>query len=199
MNSTPVIGMSTDEADKALAQFDSGKPAPPAVNFGLPTAGSLATQATGSKTAGALTNMALSATPVGMYNAAATGVNTLIGAINEFADANRPTAMNGPALVGKDGVGAAQAIPEGGFNNQTGEGGVPKGNTPAAQPAESGAGSEQQGGLVAGAMNPTSPLPPAPPAPPATPVNYNTFGSMNTAGWSRSARRFANAKRGVPQ
>lgn len=186
--------------DRALAEFDSGKSSAssPAIGGSLPTAGGLVADATGSKTLGSLANLGLSATPLGPLNAALGLGNLAIGAINELSAGSGQTAMNGPALVGNSGVGAAQAIADGGFNNQTGEGGVP---APAGGSiAASGeGGNESPTGIIGSASPGTVTTPAAPSTPPTTAaapdVNYSLFGSVGMGGWSSAARRYA-AKKG---
>lgn len=203
-------GLTSAQTDQALSNFDAqqagGKVSnadlvaaggtPRAIDFSAPTVGGIVANATGSPTMGSLGNMATSLSPLGPVNAAAGLVNLGIGAINELSAANQPSAMNGPALVGNNGVGAAQGIAEGGFNNQTGVGGVPTSNSGAAVAAGSGGQADPAPSPAPGIVGSVAAPVAAPPSVAAPEVNYGLFGSLGMGGWTSAARKFA-ARKGV--
>lgn len=214
-NGPAVSGLTESQTDKALANFDTqqaggkvssediaaagGTPAP----FGsaLPTAGGIVQGATGSKSLGAGANMLAGAIPgVNVINGILGMGNLAMGAANELAAASQPSAMNGPSLVGNNGVGAAQGIQDGGFNNQTGQGGVPASNVGGQVAADSGApGDTMQStptGIIGSAATPAAPA--TPPTTSAAPeVNYGLFGKLGLGGWSSAAKRYAIKKGAV--
>lgn len=212
MQPTPA---NTDEQDAAnLAAFDKGGTVRgPA--FSVPTLGQIGQQIgftpAGTSAAVLGANVATGGL-ASMYGVGSTIVNALGEIIGDNTNGRGlsygPTysggtinngtqgpSMNGPALVGNNGVGSGQAIADGGFNNQTGEGGVPVSHGGSSGPGPQG--DTPAAGIIGSVTG--SPVASTPPTPVAnSSVNGNLFGSLSMGGWSRASKRFAARKVRIP-
>jgi hypothetical protein len=170
--------MTSAQSEKALSNFDTQQAGGTVSKADVAAAGGGKGSAMGSMAGGMIGGMM------------AGGIGSAIGkSIGSMAP--DPSAMTGPALVGNNGVGAAQGI-SGNFNNQTGENGVggSRGSYAGGGPADS-VGSA--GGIVGGAMN--TPVPQA--VATSVEVNGNLFGNLDKGGWSSATKRLGAMKMGV--
>ncbi len=162
------IGLTSAQVEQALANFDNQKAGLSVSPAGLAAAGVQDTSL--GKGIGTVAGT-LSGVPFG---------GMIGGLIGSAIAGNQPSAMNGPALVGDNGVGPSQG--------QSTEGNYAGFNSSGDQP--SGEGGDGPSGLI-GSQTTTA----APTAPAAPDVNYNLYGNLSMGGWSSAARKMAAANR----